>query len=181
MPDDRMQMIFWVENGDFEAFETAMDDDPTVSSPTVLTDAGDRRLYMVDPLGEGRETSIIPLVVKVGGVHLDLTATHEGWRNRIQFPNREALEQVFRFCHDHEIEFTFNRIYDQSNRFEGTGPELTEAQQETLIEAVNCGYLSVPRECSLAELGERLGISESATSERFRRAVKALVEQTISP
>ncbi|WP_380681753.1 helix-turn-helix domain-containing protein [Salinigranum sp. GCM10025319] len=56
---------------------------------------------------------------------------------------------------------------------------LTEAQRETLIEASESGYLEVPRACSLAELGDRLEISDSSASERFRRGVNQLVRQTI--
>ncbi|MFC7026439.1 helix-turn-helix domain-containing protein [Halomicroarcula sp. GCM10025710] len=36
-----------------------------------------------------------------------------------------------------------------------------------------------PRGCSLEELGEQLGISRSATSERFRRGVKNLVLESL--
>ncbi|WP_256527528.1 helix-turn-helix domain-containing protein [Natrinema marinum] len=47
--------------------------------------------------------------------------------------------------------------------------------------AVETGYLDIPRSCSLAELGDRFDISPNAAFERFRRGVKALVENTVHP
>lgn len=44
---------------------------------------------------------------------------------------------------------------------------LTETERETAINAVESGYYEQPRETSLGELAEELGISESATSQRL--------------
>lgn len=178
-PDGRMRMIAWVEGGDYEEVDAAIADDPTVANPTVLTEVGGRRLYRFDLVGEGAETSIMPVLVEVGGVHQSLTATGEGWHNRSQFPDRGAFERVYRFCGDHGIDFTFDRIYERSELFGPETPGLTEAQLETLIEAVDSGYLDIPRGSSLEELGRRLGVSESAASERFRRGVKKLIQNTV--
>lgn len=178
-PDGVIRMIAWIECGDFDAFDAAVDDDPTVANPTVRTEAGGRRLYSLDLVGEGAETSIMPVLVEAGGVQQAVTATAEGWRNRSLLPDREAFEQVYRFCLDNGIDFTFDRLYERSELVGPEVPDLSEAQLETLIEAVDSGYLDIPRGASLEALGERLGVSESAASERFRRAVKKLVQQTV--
>ena len=178
-PDGRVRMIAWVDCDDFDAFDAAVEADPTVANPRVLAAVGGRRLYRLDLVGEGAESSIMPVLVEGGGVHQSVTATAAGWRNRSRFPDRESFEEVYRFCLDHGIEFTFHRIYEQSELMGPEAPALSEAQLETLIEAVDSGYLDIPRGSSLEELGERLGISESAASERFRRAVKRLVQQTV--
>ena len=178
-PDGVLRMLAWAECGDFEAFDAAVDDDPTVENATVLTEVSGRRLYRFDLVGEGAESSIMPVLVEVGGVHQAVTATAEGWRNRSRLPDRKAFEEVYRFCHDHGIDFTFDRLYEQSELLGPEVPALSDVQLETLIEAVDSGYLDIPRGSSLEELGERLGISESAASERFRRAVKKLVQQTV--
>ena len=178
-PDGQMRVIAWLDCDDFDAADAAIDADPTVANPAVLTEAGGRRLYRFDLVGDGAATSIMPMVVEVGGVHQELTATAEGWRNRTRFPDRTAFEQVYRFCRDHGIDFTFNRIFDRSELMGPETPDLSDAQLETLIEAVESGYLDIPRGASLEALGERLGISDSAASERFRRAVKNLIRQTV--
>lgn len=177
--DGQIKLILWVDCDDFDALDAAIDADATVADPTVLTEVGGRRLYRFDLVGEAAERSITPTLIEVGGVHQDVTGTSEGWHNRTRFPDREAFGRVYQFCREQGIDFEFNRIYDRSELFGPEMPEVSDAQLATLIEAVDSGYLDIPRGASLEELGERLGISQTAASERFRRAVKNLVRQTI--
>ncbi|WP_255167496.1 helix-turn-helix domain-containing protein [Natrononativus amylolyticus] len=177
--DGRMRMLAWFDCDDVEAAAAALEADSTVAQPTVLAEAGGRRLYRFELVGEGAQSSIMPVLVEGGGVHQELVGTRDGWRNRTRFPDREAFERVFQFCQTNEIGFTFDRIYELSNWPEASATGLSDAQLETLVEAVRCGYLDIPRRSSLAELGELLGISESAASERFRRGVKTLIQETV--
>lgn len=178
-PDGRLLIIAWVDCEDFDALDVALADDSTVEEPTVLTEAGGRRLYRFELVGAGAESSIMSSVFDVGGMQLEITATSEGWRNRTRYPSRDAFERVYRFCLERDIDFQFHSIYEPAERLGHDHLPLSDAQRETLIEAVDSGYLDIPRGSSLEELGDRLGISESAASERFRRGVKALVEATI--
>lgn len=180
-PDDRMQMFVWITSGDFAAIDSALDEDPTIANPEVLTEMSDRRLYRLDYRNRGRETSLVPVLYEHGGLIREAIGTGEGWQYQIQFPDRRAFQQLYEFCCEHEIDFTFHRLYEQSEWTIMDHQKLTDPQRETLIQAVGDGYFDIPRGCSLAELGERLGISESAASERLRRGVKNLVEQTIYP
>lgn len=178
-PDGRMRMIAWFDCDDLGTLDAAIGRDRTIENPTILTEAGGRRLYRFELTADGADVSIMPTVVEAGGVHQELVGDRDGWRNRTRFPDREAFEKVYTFCRENGIGFTFNRIYERSDRGESASVGLSEAQHETLVEAVKCGYLDIPRKASLAELGDRLGVSESAASERFRRGVKKLVEETI--
>lgn len=178
-PEGRMRLIAWVDCEDYEAFDAAVADDPTASDPTTLTEAGSRRLYRFDLEGEGADASLMPLLMEVGAVQLDAVATGDGWRNRARFPSHEAFERVYRFCVDHDIDFEFEKIYERSTLGAKGGPELSAPQRETLLEAVESGYLDIPRRSSLDDLADRLGVSQSAASERFRRGVKKLVEETL--
>lgn len=178
-PDGGVTLILWIDGDDFDAIDAAIDADPTVADPAVLTEVGGRRLYRLDLVGEAAERSIIPTLIEVGGVHQDVTGTSDGWRNRTRFPDREAFGRVYQFCREQGIDFEFNRVFERSELFGPEIPELSDAQLATLIEAVDSGYLDIPRRSSLEELGERLGISQTAASERFRRAVKNLVRQTV--
>jgi predicted DNA binding protein len=177
--DSRVRILVWAEGGDFSAFEDALDDDPTVASPSRVIGVGDRRLYQTELVGEGLRVSIYPLLVEEGGVIQNLTASRDGWEFRAAFPDRASFGRFHDFCREHEIGFDFTRMYDEQETADGPGYGLTERQRETLVGAIDCGYFEIPRECSLAELGERLGISETATSERVRRAVKMLIVQTV--
>ena len=179
--DGPTQMTVWIAADDFEAVDEALAADMGTTNPTVLAVQGGRRLYRVDFTELGRETNILQVVVENGGAARYGLGTNDGWRIQLEFPNREGIEQLFQFCRSHDIPITFHRIFEQTEWPTGDHPKLTPAQEETLIEAANSGYLAVPRECSLAELGDRLDVSETAASERFRRGAKNLIETSLSP
>lgn len=52
---------------------------------------------------------------------------------------------------------------------------LTERQREVVVEAVDRGYYDTPRECTLTELADALGIAQSTASETLHRAEGAIV------
>ncbi len=56
---------------------------------------------------------------------------------------------------------------------------VTQAQRETLMRAVQGGYYSIPRRMSTQDLADDLGISDQAVTERLRRAIVALTENTL--
>lgn len=178
-PADQRRFLAWVESDNFDAFDRGIGEDPSVVHPEVLTEPTGRRLYRFDLTADAAKTDIMPLLIEVGGVHRELVATSDGWRNRTQFPDRQAFERVYQFCRDHDISFAFHRIWEQTDRYSNQPTELTDAQRDVLHAAVETGYLDIPRRCSLAELGATIDISESAASERFRRATKNLINQTL--
>lgn len=52
---------------------------------------------------------------------------------------------------------------------------LTEKQRETVLLALKMGYYSTPREATIGDIADRIGVSESAISQRLRRAECRLV------
>ncbi len=177
--DGRSILLLWANGGDFEAFEAALDLDETVASPSRVVRFGERRLYQLELQGEGLRKSVYPTVVEEGGVIRDLSATHEGWDFRISFPTAGSFDRFYDVCRDNGFGFTLHRIYEEQDGAEEPGYGLTSGQCDVLVAAAELGYLAVPRRCSLAELADYLGISENAASERFRRGVKTLVENTV--
>jgi predicted DNA binding protein len=177
--DDDIRVLLWAAGGDFEEFEEALEDDPTVTVPLRTVEIGDRRLYQLELIDEGRETSVYPLLIEEGGLVHELTATHEGWEFRVGFPGREAFRRFHAFCRDHGIEIVLRQIYDQRGAPEDDGLRLTGPQREALLAAIDCGYFEIPRESSLADLADQLGVSENAASERLRRGMKRLTLHTL--
>lgn len=178
-PDGSRQLVAWLSVDDFDALDAVLRDDPSVANPTVVTELRGRRLYRLDLADRSLETTIMPVLAEVGAVHERLTASGAGWHNRVRFPNRDGFERLHRFCHDHGIDFTLNRLYERSERFDEGALELTRIQRETLVAAAESGYLEIPRACTLEELADRLGVSQSAASERFRRSVARLIDGTV--
>ena len=108
--DRRVRILVWAAGGNFEAFESAVEEDPTVATPSRVIEVRDRRLYQTELVGEGLRTSIYPLMVEEGGVIQNLTASQEGWRFRAAFPDRASFDRLHEYCRDHEIAFDFIRL-----------------------------------------------------------------------
>jgi predicted DNA binding protein len=173
------RILLWAEGGDFEAFEDGAADDPTVSEFSPVVEVGPRRLYKTDLSEAGRRKSVYPLVVEQGSILRHVTATREGWEFRVTFPDKDAFGRFYDFCRSNELGCDVYRFYEERGNPDAPRFGLTDAQRETLVTAVDCGYLEIPRESSLADLGRHFDISETAASERFRRGVKRLVETTV--
>ena len=57
--------------------------------------------------------------------------------------------------------------------FASTG--VVERPARALVAAFEAGYYNIPRDVTLEELADELGISHQALSERFRRAYEGLI------
>lgn len=173
-------LLFWAESEDYEAFETAMGDDSTVTAPRRLAEFRDRRLYQVEVIGEARVRQVYPTLVEVGGIIEACTGTDQGWKLDVTFPDQEALQHFHDVCSEYDLDFRLVQKYEQSNGPDATADfGLTEKQRHALALASELGYFEVPRGADLTTVGEELGISHQAASERVRRAVDVLVRRTI--
>lgn len=175
-------VLFWAEADDFDAFERAMREDPSVTAPRCLTEFGDRRLYQVEEIGEARARQVHPALVEAGGVVRECTGTSEGWRLEVAFPDIDALQYFHDVCREYDLDFRLLQKYEQAEGPEAT-PDfgLTEKQRQALALAARMDYFEVPRGSSLTEISEELGISHQAASERVRRAIDVLVDHAIGP
>jgi predicted DNA binding protein len=171
------QFLVWVTTPDWDAFDEAVADDPSVTNPVVLTESGESRMYRFDFTDESLEVALEPEIIRCGGKVEQGMSAGARWEVRMRLPDREAAHQIVQFCRENDIEVTILRVFSQTELETIGTAGMTDAQRETLLEALECGYLEIPRECSLTELGDRLGVSESAASQRFRRGVKNLIQQ----
>lgn len=181
LTDGGHKMLVWIETDDFETFHDGLEDDPTVGTSSRMTAVNGRRLYQLKLTERGHRESVYPLIIEEGIVLDHVTADDEGWEFRATFPDHGALEEFRSFCGEHDIDVELRRLYEERETNERPRYGLTDRQRETLVAAVDEGYLEIPRSCSLAELGEELAVSSNAASERFRRGVRQLVENTIHP
>lgn len=110
---------------------------------------------------------------------ISATGTRDTWEFELRFPDHASLSNFQQFCLDGHIELEVGRIYNPTRP--GTGPwfGLSETQRLTLTRAVQGGYYSIPRQMSTKDLAEEFGISDQAVTERLRRAIISLVENTL--
>lgn len=177
------RLLVWADGdeSDLEAFEDALESDPTAEPPSRAVEIDGRRLYQIELTETGKDESVYPVVIEDATILEHVTASHEGWVLRVAFPDYEALEAFHAFCTEREMLGELRHLYEKRDPNGGNRYGLTDRQRETLVAAVDTGYLDIPRSCSLEELGDHLEVSPNATSERFRRGVRTLIEHTVYP
>ncbi len=177
---DSIRVQFRAQSDDLDAFDAALADDPTVSNVTVQADADDRRYYRIHVSPEARELSTYPAWVSLDAVLLAATGREDGWELRMRFPDREALAAYREGCAGSDHEFSLHRLSSWDTVTDGQ-LGLTDPQRAILLRAIEMGYFDIPRSASLADVGESLGITGQAASERLRRALKAYLTNTLYP
>ena len=173
---DQITPYMWVRTDDFDAFEAALEDDPTVEDVVMFSDTGEERSYQMT--WTGAIDFIVQVLTEYSGTITHADGSAEGWDLRVVFPDREELSEANEAAQEAGFQFDITTIYGTEDA-RGVQSGLTEAQHNTLAAAFEAGYFTIPRETSLAALAEQLDISHQALSERLRRATGTLVESTL--
>jgi len=171
-------LSFWASEGDFGAFDAALNDDPTVADATILGEFDDRRLYQVELTDEAERQMTYHAWADLGGVFVSSEWVGDRWRVRIRFPDRERLRKYVDYCERRELTFDLQQLYESAGR-EDDSFGLTDPQREALRAATEMGYFEVPREVELEGIADVLGVSRQAVSERLRRGTETLVRSTV--
>ena len=103
------------------------------------------------------------------------------WNLELRFPSRVSLSDFYQECLDHDVTLEVNGIHDSGGRDRSRiSAALSDRQYETLRAAFEAGYFAIPREITLKELGDRLGVSDTAASQRIRRGLRRLLAEELS-
>jgi predicted DNA binding protein len=170
-------VFVWAWGGDFEGFEAAIPDDPTVREFERIDDEGDRRLYRV-VVDRSVITNPEPIDRETDASRLSMETTADGAVLEVRLPDREALRTYIEMLREKGFTVDLLRAHSAGQEHERYG--LSEKQAKALREARSAGYFRVPRETDLDELSDRLGVSEQAVSERIRRGLDSVLAETIA-
>ncbi|MFB6130192.1 MAG: bacterio-opsin activator domain-containing protein [Salinigranum sp.] len=168
---------FWVDSDDADAVAAALRESPTTSAARVVDEVDGETLFRVDWAGD--VNGLIGTIHDAEAIVLEGVGMGDEWSFSIRFPTNENLSRFYQTCVEKGISLDLDRI-DSPVTSGGDGNYgLTGPQQETLLTALDAGYFDVPRETTLVELAERLGISDSAVSQRLRRGLTTLLTSTL--
>lgn len=153
-----------------------LENDPTVAAHDRLANSEDEHQYLIE--------WATPVVEAVGHLTarratiLDATGSGTQWRLRILVPERDALSETYDAATEAGLTVDVARVHELETT-ERSRYGLTDAQYETLIEALGCGYYEIPRDVDMEGLAKELDISHQALSERLRRAHRRLVTEAL--
>ncbi|MFB6220190.1 MAG: bacterio-opsin activator domain-containing protein [Halolamina sp.] len=176
---DRMSdpVVFtWAMGGDFEQFEAAIPDDPTIQEFERIDRENEKRLYRL-VVDRSVITNPAPIDRDTGASRISIETTAEGAVLEVRFPEKEALREYIDRLQDEGFTVELLRVHPTEDTEENHG--LSEKQAAALREARSAGYFEVPRETDLATVADRLGISEQAVSERIRRGLSSVLAEAI--
>jgi hypothetical protein len=175
-----LRHLFWATGGEFDRFEAALAEDPTITEFEQVAAEGDARLYRAQYSADVPEVEAYRAAVELGGAILHAENDGRGWLVRMRFPTRESIAAYRERCLAAGFDLRIRAVYDRKEEVPEQRFGLTDAQFETLVTALERGYFSIPRGASLQEVADELGVSSQAASERLRRGMKTLVDATLA-
>lgn len=168
--------LFSVRTDDFERFETGLDRDHTIDTFERVVELGTEAVYRFEY--DAGATVFSEAIAEVDGVSLEWINDGTTWTVRVWLPDREALASLWEYANDHDIAFSLERVSDDAGA--GEAGDLTQAQRDAVLRALEMGYFEEPREASLSEVAAELGISQPAAGGRLRRGIKRLLRSTVA-
>ena len=168
--------LLWVRYADRTDIDVALDEDSSVDSVSCLSEFDNECLYRMEWVDHVQ--LLIQMVTNSDATILDAYGRNDRWRLRVLYPNRDEFSKTHDFAEDHGLNFDVESIREMDGEPAGRFG-LTEDQFRSLVLATRRGYYEVPRQTSLTELADEMDISHQALSERLRRGVGALVEDSL--
>ncbi|WP_436343467.1 helix-turn-helix domain-containing protein [Natronorubrum sp. FCH18a] len=167
----------WLSGPSQDAIEDALDDAAAIGGYALINSDEDRWLYDIE--FEPDTVDVFELVIQEEGTVLSASASSGTWLLSIRFTDRESVSSLYDRLDEEGVVPTIVRLFDLAEESHSQCG-LTARQYETLVAAIDHGYFEIPREVSMQELSEELGISHQALSERLRRAYRALVTSELN-
>lgn len=174
---DRAVPFFWAHGSDPDALADELRSRSGVDRLAVVDSFDAQTLYALD--WDVDRDRILSGVREQRGQILCATGCESDWQFELRFPDHDAMSAFQRHCEDAAVTLDVVRVYRPDQPDAGPRFGLTEHQHEALTLAVEMGYYDVPRRCTTVEVASKLDISDQALTERLRRGISSLAENTI--
>ncbi|WP_049898417.1 helix-turn-helix domain-containing protein [Halococcus agarilyticus] len=168
---------FWIEATDADTAEAALGEEPVVEAVTQVDAFDDRVLFRIE-WTEDVDSFLANLVAYEVAV-LEAVGTDDEWQFQLRFPEYDSLSAFYRAGIEDGVDMELDRVHNPVEAASRSRFGLTTDQKETLTAAYDGGYFSIPRGTTISELGETLGVSDSAVSQRLRRGESSLITATL--
>lgn len=174
---DGQASFFTFQGRELESIAEVLEDDGTVDDWELVTCSSEHRIYRLCPHDD--VLSISAASATVNAPILDSESSDNGWELRLLFPDREAFDGFREFCKANDVSFRLLQLSVADTVEPEPEYGLTAKQEEALTAAYEEGYFDFPRGITQEELAERVGLSDTAVSQRLRRGTANLIKKTI--
>ncbi|ESP90207.1 helix-turn-helix domain-containing protein [Candidatus Halobonum tyrrellensis] len=174
--EDAVMPLLWAQHVPAEELEATLEADPTVRDAALLNEQDGEALY--EMTWSDNIQLVLQMITNSRATVLDAIGENGRWKFHVLYPAREEFSKTSEFCDSHGVDFDVHSIREV-DRSSASRYGLTSEQRDSIVDATRRGYFEVPRQVTLQELSEAVGVSHQALSERLRRAIEALVENTL--
>lgn len=174
---ESLMPYFWVPAEDADSVEAVLRDDPLTVNVERVDEANGEVLFRI--AWTAKINGLVDALLDTEAVVLRAEGTGDDWVMELRFGDYDALSEFYQGCTQQDIRIDLDKVHSSLEDPSNAGYGLTSEQRETLLAALESGYFEVPRETTLVELGERMGISDSAVSQRLRRGLSKLLDETL--
>ena len=168
--------LIWASAVDQDHLDTALVDDPMTEEVELLSDHADRWLYRMKWINSVQ--GLLETLVTNQATMLTATTSNGRWIVKLMFPTHDGVSETVALCKEQDIDLEIIAIREMNGQPVGRYG-LTNAQFEALTTAWRQGFYTVPREVDLVDVAADLGVSHQALSERLRRGIDALIQDTL--
>ena len=168
----------WASNEAVDDLEVELEQDPDVASFDVVDCAGEQVLVRIE-WAEAVD-GFLNVLSRTDATILEGNGEADRWWFQIRFADHDRLTAFYQRCAEKDIGLDLESLHNpRTPRDPGVDLDLTETQRTTLLFALERGYFEVPRRTNVVELADELGISDSAVSQRLRRATERLLSAVL--
>lgn len=169
---------FWVWGEQPKAFIKRVRREPDIEETELLESVEDGALFRAE---WEPNVELIQGINRLNATIIEASGTSENWRFQVRTQEREAFNEFQTVFQQQGIDIHLVRLYDLAELVDGVNRSLTPKQRETLVAAYQEGYFESPRQTTQEELGDRLGISRRAVSDRLQRGIQKLISTQLLP
>ncbi|RQG98422.1 helix-turn-helix domain-containing protein [Natrarchaeobius oligotrophus] len=167
----------WVSHSEFDAVTEAFRSDSSIEQIVDGARFDEEAFYQVE-WAEEVQRRIDGYTEKEGSI-LEAEFSEREWQLKLRFATRDQFDAFRENVIDAGHTFRLTQLYEPEiphQRYDN----LTPAQRDALVTAVEHGYFRVPRETTTDALADKLDISHQALSELLRRGTENLVLSTLT-
>lgn len=175
---DRVIPYFWVRGQTADGVEGAFHDHPAVEGVDLVDSVADEYLFRAD--WNLTYDGVLNTLAESGVTLIKAIGTNEQWTFDVRGESRRDLAEFQHGCRRYDIPIDVTKVHALTPVESITEAALTDHQQEALVLAYDRGYFESPREVTMSELGDELGISHQAVASRLRRGINRILDQTLS-
>lgn len=164
---------FWVRGAKAEDIEAAFEPHAGVIDIELIDHVEEE--YLMRAEWENDYLGVLSALGNANVVILTGLGTKDGWHFEVRGETREAMSDFRTICQEHDIPIEITAVHALVS-VQDDSYALTDTQREALVLAYERGYFNSPREASLEELADELGITQQSLSSRLKRGHRRLIE-----